>query len=1036
MRVLSTNAATAVGHPLGEDPVLVLNIKWRTSSFQSWFADRDFPTNVVNPSGQSFGSCQGRILQCGNLAAQKKQDVVGSMAAVSITLDDSDGAVKALFDANLVEGTPCILYQNFESANQFADSILLLSGVIVSPEWDEGARSLHFEIETRIHDLEVGFALEQNFYDNLIATQPLVEESAIGQAWPLCFGSVVHSPALKLLGTPKTTLNGDLSRQSFDAGQTFFLVEDSSKFPASCDVSIDGIIFTVSVDHSTNKMTIVDPNVPKYQNLVLDNRDATDPDANNPWVAWLTAASNRPIANNFIYYQDEHGNTVYNRVIRQVGPKFWMSSMRVQKRNGSNVFGQGFATLPEFLGPGTVIREVARFGRDGWGIQMSYVGATALSDGYAQPQSFQDTVQIIAKVTWKFESGAEVKLWSDQPGQGHHPITYVANSIPSSLVKTVFAWRTNPKTGQRLFKQIPMDYYTVNLDNAPIPPIAGADPPVPQHCTTVVLKTPLDELFGQGWEDTIYVSLRSSQGPNVADIIQYLITNYSTLTVDATSFAAVKALQANYPMGFCRSQKENVLQFVESLAWQARCALVMEDGTAKLRYLSKEPSVDLSIAEDKIEARSIVVDSTQFEDVTTSFRANWRLDYSGRPGKQRTNVKRENVSLFGLIRRDYDFYAYNVSSLVDKSASFWAHRMANVWKVAKLNVLARIALALEMFDTVQPALVDSTIFGGNYKGVVDAHSIDKQKEDETTFGLSLWLPVVSGTNVQDPRAWLSDSGDVLPPDPLNSISNTTIGEQWADPLSAAYSTSYVASHPAKIISPVNDQGPQFNGAFYVNTFDDGYSDQDGNDLPPTNVDQTGATVPYIAWPEDISLALDRTIGGRESPSMNLNPGDRVSIFNVTGMRWMFSVPADKAHVPAIVTTKASADGLTPGLMDFYAKGFGAGATKTDVPYFPVNPTSQPGVGDKIQAFKRDDVVYATSTGGGTFFWARIVASTGFGFYTFVQIDPNTNADVPSGITGSALERAIQSTVVPPAERVLINAVDGFYFFFYPLAACS
>lgn len=979
MKSLSGDASDAVEEPLGEEPILVIKVDWSSGSL--WYADRDLTLHAA----------KGAILNSSSLAAQVKDNSVGSVGQMSFTMADDDLDFKDLLDTCCAESTPVTVYQCFESARAEGDLILLLKGVMISPEWHEGNRTFSFGVETKVQDLEIGFAIEQADYDGFVVDEPLLTDEAIGRAWPLCFGSNVHEPGLKLLAPPETSLNG-----TYQKGDTHFFVEDASKFPtdSSIDVIIDGMVFQVTADHANNRMNVGDPNVPKYQSIPFAAREA-DEDENNPWVGWIS--QDVSLVNTFIFFTSATGNLVYHRVLRQEGRKIWLDNRVVQRSASGFRFNTGFSVVPIPLGPPTIITQVARYGRDGWGIEMSYVGGATTSNGRLQVAGFRDTVQVISGVTWKFASGEPVRLWSHPAGSSSHPVKYVVNLIPCTTVKAVYAWRTNPKTGQRSFKAVPSSYYTVTLSDL----VFG------QTCTTVTLKAPLRDYFAQGWEENLYFSHKSSVGPNAANIIKWLLENYSNIAVDAASFAAVAAKLTNYPNAKVFTSKVNVISACEDLAWKNRCALLIEDGVAKIKYLSEEPTSDITVDADLIEHKSLVMTNTRVEEITTHFRANWWKDHSGRPNKHFSLVKTENVSRFGLAKREVDFDCFNVKSLVEKSASFWAHRMANAWREAKLNLLKRTGLTLEMLDCVT---VDYAIMGSQ-KGVLLAHSYDADQPDQTTFGLSIWLPWLAGTTVQDPLAWVSDAGDTLPADPVDSLSETTIDEQWADDLSHSFVNHRPVAKPAKIVNESAD-----NLGFNVDVYEDGYEDEDGNDLPPTNRDSTGARLEFVAYPIDLAISLDRqfSIGlgaGTEKYRNILPPGTKIQIFNVHGARWMFNVPADRAHVLGRINGP-TLDALGRIGVTLYPDGFDEVAGETQVKAYYAGDIDNAQLTDKGLLLQHGEIKVFWPLGSkSNVRWFKLSAHLGAGLYSGDEYDGPYGVALDDGAV-SNLAELNGSTKVP------------------------
>ncbi|KKK80391.1 hypothetical protein LCGC14_2823960, partial [marine sediment metagenome] len=110
---------------------------------------------------------------------------------ISVTLDDTDGKIKAVMDENDVHMRDVWVYQWFEGLD-IADRFLLFKGKVNSPIiWNEGERTVSFTILAQIEDNEVGFSPEEGEISNL-------PRSLVGKPWPMVFGTVTHSKALHL----------------------------------------------------------------------------------------------------------------------------------------------------------------------------------------------------------------------------------------------------------------------------------------------------------------------------------------------------------------------------------------------------------------------------------------------------------------------------------------------------------------------------------------------------------------------------------------------------------------------------------------------------------------------------------------------------------------------------------------------------------------------------------------------------------------------------------------------------------------------
>lgn len=291
---------------------------------------------------------------------------------------------------------------------------------------------------------------------------------------------------------------------------------------------------------------------------------------------------------------------------------------------------------------------------------------------------------------------------------------YIANLIPSTAVHEVMAFRI--VDGERKLVPVPTRYYTIDLNEL----IAG------QNATTIRFKRPLTEYFGEAWEDKIFVSLTSSVGPNTVDIIEHLVDTYTDLSKDATSFAAVRASIDPFPSNFAFLTRRGTLGAIEDIAWQARCVAFVKGQTIFLKYLALEEASIETIDEDTVRRRTLEVTFTPTEDLVTEFTAEWDSDYSAE--RRNKAVLRNNIAIYGVHDQEFDFFIYNIQSLVIKSATFWLIRYSNTWKIAKFNTALNM-LKLETFDTVEIDLGQDFIASASVKGTVDRVSYDSENHE-------------------------------------------------------------------------------------------------------------------------------------------------------------------------------------------------------------------------------------------------------------------------------------------------------------------
>lgn len=266
---------------------------------------------------------------------------------------------------------------------------------------------------------------------------------------------------------------------------------------------------------------------------------------------------------------------------------------------------------------------------------------------------------------------------------------WIANILPSTI-KYVGAYRVT-REGKRIFAPVPSRYYkkkTVNMGGYTV--------------SALTFPRPLSNYPSENWEDQIYVSLSSSVGPNVVDVIKWLLETYTDKSVNDTNFNAVKSRVAKYPVGFALVERPNVLEEVKRICWEARLAVYLKEDKYNLIYLSEEPtSVDTISLSDISLDESIKVDHTGTENLMTRIIASFNEHYLPlRPEETLPRViLRNNIQRYGLHSAEEVFHIYNIRSLVEKSATFWLIRHSNTWKNVNFTTFLN-KVRLENFDAV------------------------------------------------------------------------------------------------------------------------------------------------------------------------------------------------------------------------------------------------------------------------------------------------------------------------------------------------
>lgn len=782
MRNLSPAMLTLLNTQEASEPILILKTQWGTKS--AIFAY--YATKTILPL------IGGRILQIGTLSAQKQSDSSATVASTSVTLDDSNGSIKFEVDHNPPETGSGRLYLAYEGLPE-SDWILLCSGRLSNPLWDEGNRAVTFQLESRIEEDEIGYSATPDDF-------PDMANSAIDTPWPMIFGKCAHVPALKIrekitghltFGLATTsTIYKRVSKTNIDfedvtpkiqsilASDPDALVENKiqvtggEKFPQGTSIKLlingnddlsSGLIIQGSFEGEV--FTITDPSVPKFTNLAVET---SFPFGTRNYYD-LRLAQDTNILNHFCYIKigsKTHVNycTSYNNKFATFKYPF-MYPLGPGAKNliGKTVSITKVYSVPPNLTSDDLFLAIAQVFetteyRTGNG---SGIIEAAIKNLIERRTSNPETRN---NIFWSADAGARVTIWNNN----NDPDIYVASLVPMTSIKAVFGHKKVNIQGKQktLLSPIPKEYYTKKLqDNDYL----GA--------TTITFKIPLKELENEVWDDEVYVSGVSSVGPNVVDIIAYLAFEYSDFIIDGDSFSTARSLVNSRPANFALFERTNVLQLLSEIAFQAKLGIVTEVDTLKIKYLAQYPAATKVINEDLIFEESLETSHTPIENIVTKSIYSWNSTYREVGGINKSKNKKEqkvielvdrlkkdtehvtqvvtysnNIDIYGLRRDDERIYIYNQKDYVVDTSRFWGYRKSNCWKLASFSTTLG-ALVLDIFDGVQ--IESSLISATHVVGIVEKLELNfNQKE----INLSVWLPVRAGQVSVDTKAFTGDLG--------------------------------------------------------------------------------------------------------------------------------------------------------------------------------------------------------------------------------------------------------------------------------------
>ncbi len=374
------------------------------------------------------------------------------------------------------------------------------------------------------------------------------------------------------------------------------------------------------------------------------------------------------------------------------------------------------------------IRETCPLLPDRWILKFNDNLASGRENVDGQVSGIVSGQSYISGQDWGMDIGDDVFSGAD------YKDLFIVSLNPINEIKQVSAFRQTPK-GRRLVP-VPSRYYEKNLAYE----IAG------QTVAAITFKRPLSGYLGENWEDQVYVTVQSDNS-NTTDAIKYLIETYSAYDTDDTSFDAVKAAIAKYPSHFALIERKNVLDIIEEIAWQARCATFVSNGIAYIKYLSAEPIDVATLNSNNVIVNSVVVELSSSDELVTKFTAKWKPD--GALQEDYKIILRNNINKYGLHEENYNFYIYNIESLVTKSAMFWMLRYSNTWK--SLNCSCGLdLLKVEPLDAVTLAFDKTYIATNPCLAVVEEVNYHV---NDNRIDFKIWTPVRAGTVAPYVFAW-------------------------------------------------------------------------------------------------------------------------------------------------------------------------------------------------------------------------------------------------------------------------------------------
>jgi hypothetical protein len=854
-RTIPAATQTKLEQDLGTEVLIVLEVFWASTDGtatgpSTFYADREIEDGTV----------KGSILEMGAFDEAVQVSGGGQSASFSVTLDDTDGALKAVFDSNDIHKAPVKVWLYVSGTTFSTDKVAIFQGQINSPvEWSEGLRTLSFSVVNRIEDVEVGFSAEEGEF-------PQLPEELIGRPWPLCFGTTINVPALKAVPAINGKLASGVGISDFTLPGRIALAEAITcpqqpiGFKCTSEVGAGGYSAICNTAFETDQSCLQARcvEVERLELMLAEQRQ----------YEYTTVTV-------FGGEQFPQGRAITLNINGGLFSGYFNGSLA----NPSNVFSITNRVHPDFdPATGTVVKDTFQ-----QAIESACPGEKYSSADSDYTETYYGPVWTGVKssrLSWEaYREAAQANFFWAGGGstvtlETSKEIIYIANIIPSTILR-VAAWRT--LNGNRFLLTVPSKYFTIRQTD-----YSGDTGDGYPGVMEVVFQRPLsseDLDSGGGWTDDIFITQVSSVGPNTVDILEWFIDTYTSYGTDAASFADAKTKLENYPMNFALLDRPNLLRILQELAQKARCALWQKLDTFYIKYLSEEPTSVATLTEDDVIADdegtgSLSLALTSTEDLVTKLTCKWRKDYA--LDDDYTLILRHNVIKYGTHAREEDYFPYGHLDLVRKSATFWLIRWSNTWKRVIVSVPLEF-LKLEPFDCVTLNLPD--VSPTTFKAIVEKATLDT---DGKQINLEIWTPIRAGETTPYDFAWPANIAEhsLFPTDDARNKRQAGSG---TDP---NFSTMSPPGHPLtpSRIGVFSGFSLACNGS-PVESLGSGDCKQDNGDREPSD---TGDTKPSV------DASADTTAGISEGTK----PVTNGSGSGFGGSQWVTNQYADKAAADA------------------------------------------------------------------------------------------------------------------------------------------
>lgn len=791
MRVFSTAIKGELNKQFGSEPLVIAEIEFVQGSPIA-YSDRKL-------NGEEYPL--PRIIDVGNLDSSTLVALQSDSQSVSLTLDDTDGSLKTLIEANDINLSKVRFYLGFQGV-AYSERALLMDGVIHSPVvYDDISKSLTLSVLSRVSDSEVGFSMDEGDFPN-------VPEDQRGLQWPLVFGDVCNIKTLRLkanlkgiLGEPLGAIDPTIEARLCQAYNLICPITIKKEFQDEINTLIAER--TAAVAALNAKLVADAKGILSYRysaalggagGIMYDASTAEglaticirrktpeeNPRGRDFWYTFITDCVSP-------YQKEQNLVREYEDKIRAVAERGLAILQECNDARHSQICAiiteraqqapyvkssveiLGGESFPQNTPIVIRIRDVKYNG--------VMVGDTFTITGVTHPDSIAIENPPCIPITMGYQ-------YQGKPSSVFLPGTVAGCLNNPEVVDVVIgpgaSWKYFQDFEKGRFIWMPTGTEVFLESSSGLTNIVSLVPGViTQVCayrtfgdlqfltevdtseyevgavnygdyqvSELTFTRPLSDIPDEKWEDDIFVSFESGTGPNPVNVIKYLVDTYTEYTYDTVSFDAVETLLTNYPANFVVRESKSAFQLIKEIAYQFRCAVTVRGGVVYLTYLSKEPTSLRTITTADILTGTFLNTTTPTEDLVTKHVVNWSIA-DARIFKTQTTedsfTLKHNVSRYGVSGDTKDYFTQNTFTSIEKSATFWMIREANAWRYIEFETPIK-HLDLDVYDCI------TVTFPGfpTTKCIIDSLNVDFSNN---TIKFKCWTPMLAGTNVQYGFAW-------------------------------------------------------------------------------------------------------------------------------------------------------------------------------------------------------------------------------------------------------------------------------------------